>query len=171
MSRVSKAAPHLSLEAVEQKLKSADSYWHRQKWLIVYNGLVDPRPASAIAKQAGVSVAMVHKVISQYNQIGVAALETPGKGGRYNSYLTREQEKKFLAKFFEQAAKGQIPTVTQIKIAYEQLVGHPVHKTTIYRLLERHQWRKIVPRPCHVKANPQEQEAFKKTFSNKSNKF
>jgi hypothetical protein len=52
MSRVSRAAPHLSLEAVEQKLKSTESYWHRQKWLIVYNGLVDPRPASAIAKAA-----------------------------------------------------------------------------------------------------------------------
>jgi len=51
MSRVSRAASHLSVEAVEQKLKSAPSYWHRQKWLIVYNGLVDPRPASAIAKQ------------------------------------------------------------------------------------------------------------------------
>jgi hypothetical protein len=95
MSRVSRAAPHLSLEAVEQKLKSTESYWHRQKWLIVYNGLVDPRPASAIAKQTGVSVGTVHKVSSQYNQLGVAALETPGKGGRYNSYLTREQEKEF----------------------------------------------------------------------------
>ena len=73
MSRVSRAAPHLSLEAVEQKLKSTESYWHRQKWLIVYNGLVDPRPASAIAKQTGVSVGTVHKVISQYNQLGVAA--------------------------------------------------------------------------------------------------
>lgn len=170
MSRVSRAAPHLSVEAVEQKLKSARSYWHRQKWLIVYNGLVDPRPAVEIAKQTGVSVATVHKVISQYNQIGVTALEAAGKGGRYNSYLTKEQEKEFLAKFFEQAAKGQIATVTQIKIAYEQLVGHPVHKTTIYRLLDRHQWRKIVPRPCHVKADPQEQEDFKKTFSSRSNK-
>jgi transposase len=66
---------------VEQKLKSTESYWHRQKWLIVYNGLVDPRPASAIAKQTGVSVGTVHKVSSQYNQLGVAALETPGKGG------------------------------------------------------------------------------------------
>lgn len=170
MTRVSRAAPHLSVEAVEQKLKSAESYWPRQKWLIVYNGLVDPRPASALAKQTGVSVGTVHKVISQYNQLGVAALDTPGKGGRYNSYLTREQEKEFLAKFFEQAVKGQIPTVTQIKIAYEQLVGNPVHKTTIYRLLDRHQWRKIVPRPSHVKADPQEQEAFKKTFSNRLNK-
>ncbi len=170
MSRVSRAASHLSVEAVEQKLKSASSYWHRQKWLIVYNGLVDPRPAAEIAKQIGVSVATVHKVISQYNQMGVTALETAGKGGRYNSYLTQEQEKGFLGKFFEQAAKGQIPTVSQIKIAYEQWVGHSVHKTTIYRLLDRHQWRKIVPRPCHVKADPQAQEAFKKTFNNRSNK-
>jgi transposase len=158
------------VEAVEQKLKSAHSYWHRQKWLIVYNGLIAPRPAAEIAKQIGVSVATVHKVISRYNQIGVAALEAAGKGGRFNSYLTKEQEKEFLAKFFEQAAKGQIPTVTRMKIAYEQLVGHQVHKTTIYRLLDRHQWRKIVPRPCHVKAAPQEQEAFKKTFSSRLNK-
>jgi len=39
------------VEAVEQNLKSARDYWHRQKWLIVYNGLVDPRPASAIASE------------------------------------------------------------------------------------------------------------------------
>ncbi|MBH8552614.1 winged helix-turn-helix domain-containing protein [Nostocaceae cyanobacterium CENA357] len=26
-----------------------------------------------------------------------------------------------------------------------------MHKTTIYRLLERHQWRQIVPRPTHPK--------------------
>jgi hypothetical protein len=69
MKRVSRAAPHLSVEAVQQKLQSARSYWHGQKWLIVYNGLVDPRPAAEIAKQTGVSVATVHKVISQYNQI------------------------------------------------------------------------------------------------------
>src|ERR671932_769072 len=170
MSRVSRAAPHLSLEAVEQKLKSAKCYVNKKKCQVVYNGLIAPRPASAIAKQTGVSVATVHKVISQYNRQGVDALEKPGKGGRYNSYLTKEQEKEFLAKFFEQAAKGQIPTVTQMKIAYEQLVGQSVHKTTIYRLLDRHQWRKIVPRPCHIKADLQQQEDFKKTFSSRSNK-
>jgi hypothetical protein len=28
-------------------------------------------------------------------------------------------------------------------------VKHPVHFTTIYRLLARHGWRKLVPRPSH----------------------
>ena len=163
MSRVSIAAPHLSIEAVKQKMKSAGSYWHRQKWLVVYNALIDPRPAEAIAQHTGVSVGTVHKVISQYNRLGAEALSTPGKGGRRNQYLTLEQEKEFLAVFKEKAILGQIATAASIKQAYEKLVGQTVHKTTIYRLLERHEWRKIVPRPCHIKADPEEQEAFKKT--------
>jgi len=171
MSRVSIAAPHLSANAVKQKIKSAGNYWHRQKWLVVYNSLVDPRPASEIAQHTGVSVGTVHKVISQYNRLGVEALTTPGKGGRRNQYLTLEQETAFVATFKEKAVKGQIATAGEIKLAYEKLIGHPVHKTTIYRLLDRHSFRKIVPRACHIKANTEEQEAFKKTLSKKLQSF
>lgn len=167
MSRVSIAAPHLNVEAVKEKIKSARSFWQRQKWLVVYNALVDPRKAGEIAKHTGVSVGTVHKVVSQYNRKGTAALMTPGKGGRRHQYLTLEQEKAFLASFKEKAIKGEIATTAEIKLAYEQLVGQTVHKTTIYRLLERHEWRKIVPRQSHPKANPQAQEAFKKTSQSK----
>jgi len=170
MSRVSSTAPHLSAEAIKQKIKSADSYWHRQKWLVVYNGLVDPRPVAEIAQHTGVSVGSVHKVISQYNRLGADALALPGKGGRRNQYLTLEQEKAFVASFREKATKGQIARVAEIKLAYEKLVGRTVHKTTIYRLLDRHEWRKIVPRPRHIKADAEEQQAFKKTFAPQLNK-
>lgn len=169
MGRVSQAAPQLSVAQVQQKIKKAPNYWLRQKWLVIYNALIDPRPAKEIATHTGMSVASVHKVISEYNRLGTAAIETPGKGGRRNYYLSWVHEKEFLADFFKKAASGQIATGAEIKLAYEKLVGHTVHKTTIYRLLDRHQWRKIVPRPCHVKADKQEQEAFKKTFNQKSN--
>ena len=171
MSRVSIAAPHLSANAVKQKIKSTGNYWQRQKWLVVYNGLVDPRPALEIAQHTGVSVGTVHKVISQYNRLGVEALATPGKGGRRHQYLTLEQETAFVAAFKEKAVKGIIATAGEIKLAYESLVDHPVHKTTIYRLLDRHEWRKIVPRASHIKANIEEQEAFKKTFSKRLQSF
>ena len=36
-------------------------------------------------------------------------------------------------------------------------------RSTIYRLLERHGWRKVVPRPRHPKADVAAQAAFKKT--------
>ena len=166
MGRVSQAAPHLSVEEVKTKLKAATSYWPRQKWLVIYNALVDPRPAAEIAVHTGISVASVHKLLSAYNRRGAEAIETLGKGGRHNYYLTLEQEAKFLSKFFEKAAKGQVATANEIKIAYEELVGHAVHKTTIYRLLDRHKWRQIVPRPSHIKADLNSQEEFKKTFNN-----
>ena len=126
--------------------------------------MVEPRRAKEIARQIGVSVATVHKVISQYNRKGAIAIETNGSGGRRNYYLTLEEEKKFLAKFFNEASKGKIPTITKIKLAYEQKVGTTVNKTTIYRLLNRHEWRKIVPRSRHPKSPESEQSEFKKTL-------
>ena len=110
-------------------------------------------------------------MISEYNRKGAEALSTPGKGGRRNQYLTQEQEKEFLETFKKKAARGEIATVAKIKENYEKLVGKTVHKTTIYRLLERHEWRKIVPRQSHPKVNQQEQEAFKKTFKSNLKKY
>lgn len=164
MSQVTFAFPHLDLETVKQKLKTATKHWERQKWLVVYNAMVDPRPAKDIAKHAGVSKGFVRQVIQHYNRQGETALSTPGKGGRRNCYLSWLEEKQFVDSFKEKAVKGHIATVKEIQLAYEKKVGFAVNKTTIYRLLERHQWRKIVPRPAHPKEDTQAQEAFKKTL-------
>lgn len=52
---------------------------------------------------------------------------------------------------------------SRIRAALEQQTGHPVPKSTVYRLLARHGWRKLVPRPTHPDANPAVQEEFKKS--------
>ena len=164
MARRTRAALHLPVEEVKNRMKNDPRPWCRERWLIIYNALVDPREARDIAKHTGVSVSTVHKVISTYNKLGVVAVETPGKGGRRSEYLTIEEERDFLQPFFERAAKGEIATASQIKQEFEKRIGGKVHKTTIYRLLERHQWRKLVPRPSHPKANKEEQEQFKQDF-------
>lgn len=166
MSQVTQALPHLDIETVKQKLKTASRHWERQKWLVIYTARVAPRPAQAIAKHIGVSKGFVRQVIQRYNRQGEAALSTPGKGGRHHCYLSWLAEKQLIESFKKKAVKGHIATAKEIKLAYEQQVGHPVHKTTIYRLLERHQWHKIVPRPSHPKQDPQAQEDFKKTLHN-----
>jgi transposase len=164
MAGVTRAAAHLSAEEVLRRWKQDPRTHRRQRWLIIYQALVDPREAEQIAKHCGVSTATVHQLISAYNRRGVAAVETPGKGGRRNQYLTLEQEQQFLAPFFAQAQVGTLATAAQIKQAFEARVGQEVAETTIYRLLDRHGWRKLVPRPVHPKADPEEQAAFKKTL-------
>ncbi len=50
-----------------------------------------------------------------------------------------------------------------LKRDYEKLVGHPVAASTVYRLLAKAGWRKVVPRPSHPKKDPGAEEAFKKS--------
>jgi transposase len=163
MTRVTRAAAHLSIEEVKSRLKTDARPWCRQRWLIIYNALVEPRKAEEIARHCGVSKATVHDVISTYNRQGVAAVETAGKGGRRNQYLTLEEEAQFLAPFFARAEEGLLTTTAEIWRAFESRVGHHVDDSTIYRLLNRHGWRKLMPRPRHPKADPQAQAQFKKT--------
>jgi transposase len=165
MARITRAAPHVSVEEVKERMNTDPHPLYRKRWLIIYNALVDPREAKDIAKHTGVSVKTVHKLISTYNRLGMAAVETPGKGGRRNEYLTCEEEKELLTPFFELAKKGELTTVAQIKQAFEKQVGHEVDETTIYRLLNRHEWRKLVPRPFHPKADKEEQKLFQQNFA------
>jgi DNA-binding MarR family transcriptional regulator len=123
MARVTRAAPHLSLAEVKKRMRTDPRAMSRQRWLILYNALVEPRPAEEIARHCGVSKATVYAVISRYNRLGVAAIETKGQGGRRRHYLTLEEEQDFLAPFFAQAERGEIATVGLIWGAFEQLVN------------------------------------------------
>jgi transposase len=163
MARITRAAPHLSAEELKTRVKLDPRPWRRQRWLIIYNALVDPREATSIAKHTGTTVTLVHQVIARYNRLGVAAIETPGKGGRRHQYMSLEEEQEFLAPFFTRAERGGIATAGEIQRAFEAQIGYEVHKSTISRLLERHGWRKPMPRPVHPKASPEAQEQFKKT--------
>ena len=162
-SRVTRAVAHLPAEEVKRRMTHDPRFWCRQRWLIIYQALMAPRKAEEIATHTGVSVSTVRRVISTYNRFGVVAVETPGTGGRRHEYLTLEQERAFLAPFFARAAAGEIATAAAIQRAFEAQVQHPVHQRTIFRLLNRHAWRKLVPRPVHPKADSAAQAAFKKT--------
>jgi transposase len=164
-TRVTRAAAHVPLEDVKRRMKMDPRYWVRERWWIIYHALIGPRKAEEIARDTGVSVTTVRRVISTYNRLGLAAIETPGKGGRRHEYMSLEQERGFLQPFFARAAQGEIATAEEIQQAFEAEVKHEVHISSIYRLLDRHGWRKLVPRPHHPKANPEEQATFKKTLS------
>jgi transposase len=88
-------------------------------------------------------------------------------GGRRRAYLTIEEEKEFLSGFFEVASRGGILVVSEVRTALEKKLGHKVAETTVYRMLDRHGWRKIVPRRRHPKANKSTQEGFKKNSEEK----
>ena len=119
-----------------------------------------------VALAVGFSPATVKKLWSQYFSGGEEVLIGKGRGGRRRANLSLEQEEALLAGFFDKARSGGVLVVNEVKAAYEEAVGHRVPKSTVYRMLARHGWRKIAPRPRHPKADPGKLEAFKKIAGN-----
>jgi transposase len=66
----------------------------------------------------------------------------------------------------EKAKSGEIATAAEIRRALEELLGHGIHHSTVYRLLDRYGWRKVVPRPVHTESKQQVQEDVEETFQN-----
>jgi len=144
-------------------MKEAKDPRQLQRWQIIYTALIQPRKAEEIAKCVGVSKSLVQHIIPAYNRGGIQAIEIKSSGGRYHSYMSDEEEELFLEPFYRSAERGELTTAKEIQRAYEEQIGHKVHKTTMYDILKRHGWRKILPRGRHPKADSEAQETFKKT--------
>src|ERR1017187_746800 len=117
----------------------------------------------AIAQAVGLSVSHVRRVWSDYLRGRLAAGQGRPKGGRRHQNLTLAQERAVLVPWQEQAQRGKLVTARSIKVDYEKRLGRVVPDSTVCRLLARHQWRRVTPRPKHPKDNPAARAAFKKT--------
>ena len=167
MPKTSKIHPHLSVSDIDKQIKETKGFWKVQRWMVIRHGLTNPTSSEAIGKAIGLGKSTVQQLISNYNKYGELAINTKGKGGRKYGYLTLDQEVSFLKSCEQQAILGHYTTTADIQKAFEDKVGKQVAKSTIYDLLKRHNWRKLVPRPSHPKSDISKQEAFKKTSPKK----
>ena len=91
--------------------------------------------------------------------------EPKANGGRKRENMTVAEEKALLTRFAHAAGAGELLNIHDLKTAYESAIGHPTSDSTVYNLLHRHGWRKLMPRPFHPTRNLAAQDAFKKRFS------
>lgn len=153
----------LAIEAA-RKAKTADELRVAQAVIIpALLGLSDRVTGELLGRSRGTVVRKRNEFRRQHSR-----KETTGRnwGGRRYGYVSIDQERQFLFRFFDQALHGGVLIVSEIKRAFEVLVGHKVAKTTVYRMLDRHGWRKIMPRPHHPKSDVKAQKGFKKTAQN-----
>ena len=118
---------------------------------------------SAIAEAMGVSLSTVNRAHMSYDGGGLKALKSKPNGGRQRENMTLAEEKALLAHFAKAAGAGEMLNIHDLKVAYEKAIGHETSNSTVYNLLARHRWRKLMPRPFHPKRNISAQNTFKKT--------
>jgi transposase len=119
--------------------------------------------ANQVAQALGWRPTSVRRLQAQFLRQGEGFWERSERGGRRHQNLTREEEAHLLQSFLPSAERGGLLEVSRVKQAYEQAVGHLVPKSTVYRMLARHGWRKLAPRPHHPQADEARRQAFKKT--------
>lgn len=154
-----------TVERLAERLKRASSHAEYQRIQCVLIRATLGSSAAQIGQLLGWATATVHVLHSRWAKEGDSVFELCGRGGRRHQHLSTEQELALLAPFVERAQAGGMLTVAEIAQAYRVQTGKQVAPSTIYRLLDRHGWRKVVPRPRHPKADMAAQAAFKKTAS------
>lgn len=123
----------------------------------------------ATAKVLGVGRATVARLQGRFRR-RKAETRPLGRrwGGRRRALMPLEAEQAFLAVWKPKAEQGQLVVVTPLRVALEQQLGRRVKPSVMYRLLERHHWRKVAPDTRHPKAQPAVQEEWKKKRCPKS---
>lgn len=152
-----------TIARLAERLKRANSHSEYQRIQCVLIRATLGSTAAQIAQLLGWSTATVHVIHSRWANEGDAIFELHGRGGRHHQHLSAQQEAEVLAPFLAKAEAGGMLKVAEIQQAYEHKIGKGVAPSTVYRLLDRHCWRKVVPRPRHPKADVAAQTAFKKT--------
>ena len=119
-----------------------------------------------IAEATGYGHAHITNLIRKYFEEGLSAVSEKHYGGNHRN-MSVEEEADFLEPYQQRAEKGQILKVGEIEAAYEEKVGHSIGSSQIYRVLQRHGWRKVMPRSRHPKKASEEEIASSKKLRKK----
>jgi transposase len=117
-----------------------------------------------IAQQTGYVKTYISELVGKYCKNGIEAIVENKYGGNHRN-LSFAEEEALLEPFKKAAEAGHIVEVSSIKQAYEKAIGRSLDNShgQIYYVLERHGWRKIMPRSKHPnKASDEVIEASKK---------
>jgi transposase len=114
----------------------------------------------------GVSKNWVNQLRNEFIHSSGIVQSNKSHGGRRRQNMSPADEALFLAPFIEKARVGGIMVVSEIKDALQAKLGRTVALASVYNLLHRNDWRKLVPDKRHPKSDPEAQEAFKKTPGN-----
>ena len=168
---MSKPGPHVIITEPElTKAKQIiDSLPYRDELLVAFAVVLTSQgklDQATIGEVLGVSQSTVKRMIKDFKTKCSASAEkennTPSWGGDRRSILTWEEENEVLDQMTPETIQGHVVTVGDIQSALETKAGRKMSRQTVYNILHRHKWRKVVPDNVHPKNDPENLDEFKK---------
>jgi len=148
---------------IKRAYKNSHSQKESNRLLCIKLRVIQGMTTLQISKIVDYAVGTIDKIISVYNREGIDGIKAKKQTG-HNRNMTPEQEVAFLEPFKKQAISGEILEVSDIIKAYSAALDNKkVSKSTVYDMLHRNGWRKVMPRSQHPnKADDEAIAAYKK---------
>jgi len=105
-----------------------------------------------VSAKTGFCKQYITDLTAKYQQNGITAITGNHYQGNHRN-MSFEEESELLRTFSQKAEAGEVVEVSEILKAYEKKLGRSFEKDhgRIYRVMERHSWRKVMPRSRHPK--------------------
>ena len=155
--------PHLALDALERRYRTARDPVARSHWQMVWL-LAQGLSSDRVAAVTGYTANWVRTIAQRYNQQGPAGLgdrrhRNPGAAG----LLSAAEQAELTRALAHPPPDGGSWSGPKVAAWMATTLGRPVHPQRGWELLCRLGWTPKIPRPRHAKADPRAQAAFKKT--------
>ena len=157
------------LEMAQEMIRRAKSVDELRQAQAVVLPLAYGLSLEQTAQAVGLSVVWTCRLRNRFlagETVGDGQRQRPG--GRRRQIMSVEREAQVLAPFLERARSGGVLVVPQIKAELEAAVGRPMALSSVYKLLHRHNWRKLAPDKRHPQSDPAAQEEWKKNSPKRS---
>jgi transposase len=166
MPKKIKLKPHLSTAELERRYRDARDPIERSHYQIVWL-IAQGKIRKEVMEVTGYSRGWIQQLSRRYNEEGPEALEDrrhQNPGAKDRALLDEEQRKELAEALKEPPADGGMWNSPKVAEWIEQKTGRRVGRQRGWEYLRKLGNTPKVPRPAHAKADPAEQQAFKKVF-------
>ena len=110
-------------------------------------------PLARVISESGFGRTKMCRICKRYSKEGLKGLrsKTESNGG-HNRKLSKEEEAAALERLSKKAEGGQFVRMSALQAEFEKDTGVSYHPVTFYTIMERNNWRMVVPRSTHPKA-------------------
>ena len=163
MPRTVKLEEHLTTEELRARYREAKDLAERSHYQIVWL-IARGESAKRAAEISGYSPRWVSEVVRRYSEGGPEALGDRRRENSGGKFLLDEAQRRELAEALEgPAPDGGLWSGPKVASWIEATTGKRTYPQRGWVYLKRLGYSLKSPRPRHHKADPQEQETFKKT--------
>lgn len=154
--------PHLALDELEQRYRRATDAVARSQWQMVWL-LSGGTPTAEVARVTGYSVNWVREVARRYREEGPAGIGDRRHGNPGAApLLDAAQQEELRRALGGPAPHGDVWTCRGVAAWMGAVLGRSVSEQRGWEWMRRLGFTPQRPRPRETRADPAEQEAFKK---------